>query len=765
MNVRVGDVVRVPLGAREAYGYVLGIQPESAQTSLRDIAAVAGGAPAFDPPALDLARWIAQRYCCTLREALACVVHAASVPRVVETFELTRPKPPALPSVPARLERLIWEDFREGFGLEALLRHPDARRAGDRAALLKALGALQRAGAIRRVRTFADARVREASELWLEATGAAIAGKRAAALVEYVRRDGPVRRADARLEGFSAPIIARAIKAGALRATARPAARRRNTGKTEDQAHAPTPDQAAAIASIEALLDGGGFAEALLDGVTGSGKTLVYIEAIRRVIERGGRAIMLVPEIALTPQTARRFEGAFGDRVAVLHSALSERERLDSWNACARGAIDVVVGARSAVFSPLPDLRFIAIDEAHERSYKQDGAPRFSAVSVARKRMQACGGVIVLGSATPPLEAYEAAAAGRTRWLRLRSRATSQPMPRTRVIDMAGEFGNGNRRIFSSALIDAIGERLRLGEKTVLFVNRRGSAGFMLCRACGSVPECERCAVSLVVHKSEGLLRCHLCDLQRPVPRACEACGSPAFKEFGAGTQRVAEEVEKLFPAARIVRMDSDTTTRIGSHARLLDEFGESGDILIGTQMVAKGLDFPSVTLVGAVAADIGLHVPDFRASERTFDLISQVIGRSGRAREGEAIVQTYSPDHPAIAFAARHDFASFARWELEQRAPLRYPPFGALAYAGVIGRVKARVEAAAAALAGQLRKRPGVEVLGPAPYPTPRVNHEWRYRIALKAAAAGTLIDAAAAIDPSGHERNGVRLALDLEP
>jgi primosomal protein N' (replication factor Y) len=482
------------------------------------------------------------------------------------------------------------------------------------------------------------------------------------------------------------------------------------------------------------------------------------------VIARGGRAIVLVPEIALTPQTARRFEGVFGDRVTVLHSALSERERLDAWNAAARGAVDVVVGARSAVFSPLPDVRLIAIDEAHERSYKQDGAPRFSAVSVARKRMHMCGGVLVLGSATPPLEAYEAARSGATAWLRLTTRATAQPMPSTRVIDMAAEFGNGNRRMFSSALVDAIGERLRRAEKTVLFVNRRGSAGFMLCRACGAVPECDRCSVSLVVHKSEGLLRCHLCDFQTPVPRTCAVCASPAFKEFGGGTQRVAEEVGKLFANARVVRMDSDTTTRIGSHARLLDEFEESGDILIGTQMVAKGLDFAAVTLVGAVAADIGLHVPDFRAAERTFDVISQVIGRSGRARDGEAIVQTYSPNHPAIAFAARHDFASFAEWELDQRRALRYPPFGALAYIGVIGRSKARVETVAADIADTLRRVAGVEVLGPAPYPTPRVNQEWRYRIALKAANVASILAAVETIT-AAKTVSDVRIALDLEP
>ena len=261
----------------------------------------------------------------------------------------------------------------------------------------------------------------------------------------------------------------------------------------------------------------------------------------------------------------------------------------------------------------------------------------------------------------------------------MRERATAQPMPRVQIVDLAKEFESGNKRIFSTALAEALRDRLERGEKTVLFVNRRGSGGFILCRSCGHVPQCQRCDVALTAHRSEGLLRCHYCDFQMPLPRVCPACGLETIREFGVGTERVVEEVTRLFPQARVVRMDSDTTTRVGDHARLLTEFGERGDVLVGTQMVAKGLDFPTVTLVGVVAADVGLHIPDYRAAERTFDLIAQVCGRSGRASAGEAIVQTYSPKHPAIVFAAAHDFEGFARGELEERRSLQYPPVFAL--------------------------------------------------------------------------------------
>jgi primosomal protein N' (replication factor Y) len=348
----------------------------------------------------------------------------------------------------------------------------------------------------------------------------------------------------------------------------------------------------------------------------------------------------------------------------------------------------------------------------------------------------------------------------------LNERATRQALPHVHVVDMAKEFEAGNRRIFSTRLAQALDDRLTRAEKTVLFVNRRGSAGFLLCRACGHVPECKRCSVSMTVHRAEGLLRCHYCDAQRAIPSSCEQCANDSIKEFGVGTQRVVEEVQRLYPNARVIRMDSDTTTRVGDHARLLDAFGAEGDILVGTQMVAKGLDFPTVTLVGVIAADIGLHAPEFRAAERTFDLVTQVCGRSGRARPGEAIVQTYSPHHPAIVFAAAHDYAGFAEHELVERRATLYPPACELLYLGVIGRNRSKTLAQAQRYAAVLQNGGRAEVLGPAPYPIARLNDEWRFRIALKA-ADGERARAAVRdfVLPLARAERQTRLVVNVDP
>jgi len=768
LHVVLGDIVRVPLGPRETFGFVIS-DPRSGPPSngVRAIAAKSDGPRAFDAAALALARWIAARYCCSLGEALSAVVYAAAVPRIVDRFRVeTLPEPGRFKNVPPRLVRLIREDLTHGFTLEEILRHPEARRAGDRRTLLGAVSALVRAGALVRERRFVAPRIAPAREKMLTATGTAASGRRVRALVARVEEAGSLRRRDALLAGFSQAIVARALKTNALRETLRPVQAARRPSARDEQNFTPTAEQQSAITEIVRDVEARRFAEVLVQGITGSGKTFVYIRAIARTLELGGRALVLVPEIALTPQTARRFETVFGERVVVLHSGLSERERFESWLAAASGAIDVVVGARSAVFAPLPDVRLIVVDEAHERSYKQDTVPRYDTLAVARERMRLAGGALVLGSATPPLEVYRAALAGSARYVRLERRATAASLPVTHIVDLAAEFERGNRRIFSTRLVEAIGARLACGEKTVLFVNRRGSASFLLCRACGAVPECARCSLSLTAHRAEDLLRCHLCDAQAPLPVSCPACGRGPIREFGVGTQKVVEAAQTLFPQARIVRMDSDTTTRVGDHARLLDEFAQRGDILVGTQMIAKGLDFAAVTLACVVAADIGLHVPDFRAAEKTFDLVTQVAGRSGRSRPGEAIVQTYSPQHPAIAFAARHDFDGFARQELELRRELRYPPFAELAYLGIIGRERSAVIRAAERYAELVRGFGAAEVLGPAPYPVARANDEWRYRIALKYEAGERLrVYLRDTLRDLAHADEGVRLAINVDP
>lgn len=737
----IGDVVRVPLRGREVYGYVVALRSSvDAARPLRAIAARADVPRAFDAEGLALARWLADTYLCSLGEALASVVLADAVPRISERLVPVgeAPAPDRFPSVPPRLVRLIWGDLRDGFAPAVLLRHPEARRAGDRRTLTQALGTLVRAGLVSRRRSVVGPAVTERTVRVLEPGEGTVRGRSATALTAYVRAHGAVRRADAALAGFGDGVVRRALTAGAIRES-RQALRTERNGRTVLPPLVPTAEQRAAIDAIVAAVEAGTPEQFLVHGATGSGKTLVYVHAIARVVRGGGRAIVLVPEIALTPQTADRFESVFGARVAVVHSALSERERYEAWQAAARGDLDVIVGARSAVFAPLPDLRMIVVDEEHESSYRQENVPRYHAVEVARERMRRAGGVVVLGSATPALEDYARALAHRFPLLQLTARATAQPLPRTTVVDMTQAFAAG-QHLFSTPLIEALGERLRRREKSVLFVNRRGAARFVLCRACGYVPRCTRCATSLVLHRDEGLLRCHYCDAQQPAPERCPSCDSGPIAAYGLGTQRVVDELHALFPAAQIVRMDADSTTRIGDHARLLERFARDGDVLVGTQMVAKGLDFADVTLVGAVAADADLHVADYRAAERTFDLIVQVCGRSGRTRPGEAIVQTYVPDHPAIALAARHDYPAFARRELAERRALRWPPFVRLAFVGTFGRDRTAVVEAIERYADLLRGDARWEVLGPAPYPLARRNDEWRYRIAVKTRALDDL-------------------------
>ncbi len=769
MELRIGDVVRVPLGGREHVAFVVS-EPKTVEADrpLRAVNAHAGVPRAFDEIGLQLAKFVAAHYLSTLGEALSTVVLSGAVPRTVDTFvrATLQPNRERYPAVPGRLLSLIWEDFAEGFALEQLLRHPEARRAGDRTTLLRYLNSLVRSGELRRERRFIDARTHEYRIKILLPGEGAIKGPKARALADFVREQPGVPRADALLAGFSAAIIARAVKSGAIREEEIVPARAPRREALPPPVFEPTLEQRAAIDALREKLDRHQNSEVLLHGITGSGKTFVYIEAIKHVLRAGGRAIVLVPEISLTPQIARRFEQAFGERVAVLHSALSERERFDAWQACANGDVDVVVGARSAVFAPMRDVRLLVVDEAHETSYKQDSSPRYHAVRVGRERMRLEQGVLLLGSATPPLESYADMLAGRVELYELPTRATGQELPDVRVVDMAQEFEAGNRRIFSSALAQALDERMHRGEKTVLFVNRRGSGSFLLCRACGNVPACTRCSVSFTVHRAEGLLRCHYCDAQRALPSQCDVCGNEAIRELGVGTQRVAEEVQRLYPDARVVRMDSDTTTRVGEHARLLDAFGDEGDVLVGTQMVAKGLDFPTVTLVGVVAADIGLHAPDFRAAERTFSLIMQVCGRSGRAQPGEAIVQTYSPKHPAIVYAAAHDYTGFARQELADRVALRYPPACELLYLGVFGRNRPLALEQAQKYAAVLDSAGVGEVLGPAPFPIARLNDEWRFRVALKGMQGDPMRTAVRArVLPLAHKNHTTRLAINIDP
>lgn len=555
-----------------------------------------------------------------------------------------------------------------------------------------------------------------------------------------------------------------------------------------------TEDQRCALSVIEkaALTHAGEVV--LIDGVTGSGKTEVYLCAIERALEQGRGAIVLVPEISLTPQTVARFRGRFGDRVAVLHSRMSQGERYDQWDAIRSGVAQVVVGARSALFAPLKQVGIIVIDEEHESSYKQDQAPRYVTRDVACWLAREHGAVMVLGSATPSLEALERCASDPC-WHRVEmpNRANGKPLPTIEVVDMAREFGGGNRSMFSRALQNALFDVLEKKEKAVLMLNQRGFAQFLLCRDCGFVPSCISCSTSLTYHEREGKLVCHHCGFEQRVPLTCPRCGSPYLKRFGAGTQRVEAELRSLLAdvSCDIIRMDADTTSRKGDHQRLLEQFAKPGAaVLLGTQMIAKGLDFDEVTLVGVINADTMLKLPDFRSAERTFDLIEQVAGRAGRAEKpGVVIVQTYSAQDPAIRAAARYDRQLFLDKELELRKGLGYPPFVRLANVLVWGKDEDKVKQVAHSLyadlsdlipragtldsqagvpgsqAGTLDSQDGWLLLPPTPCVLERLKGAWRYHLVIKAPPQSNIADFVGAYFRKRKPEQGVRVSIDIDP
>ncbi len=438
-----------------------------------------------------------------------------------------------------------------------------------------------------------------------------------------------------------------------------------------------TDAQQNAIAAIEDGMraQGGTF---LLHGVTGSGKTEVYMHAISRCLRLGRQAIMLVPEIALTPQTVGLFCERFDDRVAVLHSRLSVGERFDEWRRIRLGKADVVVGARSAVFAPLNNIGLIIIDEEHESSYQSETSPRYHALDVAAHRAAVQQSALVLGSATPSLTSYFRAESGRYRLLELPDRVMHRPMPKVEIVDMREEFLHGNNGIFSARMVKLLKECLDDGKQAMLFLNRRGYSTFVSCRACGYVVECPNCDLSMTYHKGENRLRCHYCGHTAPLPSICPACGKRFIKYFGVGTEQVEEQLHRLFPDAVAIRMDTDTTRTKDAMQQMLSAFSRGeAQVLIGTQMIAKGHDFPNVTLVGVIAADATLCIPDYRSTERTFQLLTQVSGRAGRDESpGRVVVQTYSPSHPAIRYAREHDYKSFFRYELAERRKALFPPY-----------------------------------------------------------------------------------------
>ena len=532
-----------------------------------------------------------------------------------------------------------------------------------------------------------------------------------------------------------------------------------------------TPAQAEVFAGIQAEIDKPSGRAVLLHGVTGSGKTEVYLHSLAAVLAKGDGGMFLVPEIALTPQMLRRCRAVFGDAVAVLHSELSDGEYRDEWDRIRDGVARVVVGARSAIFAPVPRLKLIVVDEEHESSYKQDNHLRYDARLLALMRMKLGGGVAVFGSATPRLESFEQVSRpGPDRWIHLRlpERIHKQPLPPIHLVDMRQEQARGNLGVFSLPLKRAMEETLAKQEQAILLLNRRGYTGSWLCRDCGEALRCQLCAVSLTFHRSENRLKCHYCDYATHVPRQCPHCHSDKIQGFGMGTQKLEEITQRLFPAARILRMDRDSTSVKNAHARILDAFGRGdADILIGTQMVAKGLDFPKVTLVGLLAADMALNLPDFRAGERTFQLLTQAAGRAGRSDlPGRIFLQTYAPDHPAIRHALSHDYDGFFAEERGEREALGYPPFGELARLLFAHPREAVAFEIAQRYARELKAQTDARLtlLGPVAAPIARIQALFRVHMLLKHPNLAEIKPLLRSLNQK-YRHEVQRLAVDIDP
>ncbi|NLV59110.1 MAG: primosomal protein N' [Clostridiales bacterium] len=622
MKLVPGTRVRVPLGRRQVDGLVVSLMgeedlpPEMPLAKLKPITGSLEEYPAVLPPLMALAEEIAQSAHCPLAESLRLMLPAA-----MRT---------------GRIQVKTEEMARLATGVDGVEAAQAQKRSPKRATLLRLL---------------ADGKphlVRELAEMVREPREA----------LKRLEDDGLVRLY--REEAYRSPY--------------------EDLQTPQSTPPVLTAQQQEALSGMlpQVAKGRGSF---LLHGVTGSGKTEVYLALVHKVLEMGRSAIVLVPEIALTPQMVNWFRGRFGPQTAVLHSRLTEGQRYDEWRRIRKGEARVVIGARSAIFAPVQDLGLIVVDEEHEQTYLSDRHPRYDARQVAGSRSSRERATLVLSSATPSILSFAKARRGDYTLVEMPSRVMDRPMPTVTVVDMRREMAAGNRSIFSLPLLEKLGECTRQGQQAMLFLNRRGYNTFVSCRSCGYVVKCDACDISMTLHQPEGgsgQMRCHLCGAVKPPPTQCPSCASPYIRYFGSGTQRVEEELKKLLPGVKALRMDIDTTRERDAHRKILDAFGQGqAQVLIGTQMIAKGLDFPQVTLVGVMAADMSLHLPDYRAQERTFQLITQVAGRAGRANiPGEVVVQTYQPEHPCIQAAAAQDYRTFFTQEFERRRTGLYPPF-----------------------------------------------------------------------------------------
>jgi len=779
-EIQIGHRVLVPLGSRLMNGFVVQFLPSSDVADVRDITDILDPEPMLTREMVELTRWTGRYYMAAWGEVVRAALPPGSI-RQNRCMITKRPDPDADKTALHDAEQAILELLPDS-GKVSL--HYLRKRLGGEG-LRYRLGRLEKKRMIDIEQVLSGPRIQTVKELWVR-----IERTPDRSAVQDMQRKAP-RQAEAvqcLLEkGGDLPRSGISVALGVLR-------RLQEQGivrfyeKTRDRdpygdLHPEKPDpvrptshQTAALKSIVAALNQGEFHPFLLYGVTASGKTQVYLEAIRHALDMGKTALVLIPEIALTPQAVYRYRSVFGEAVAVLHSRLSPGERYDAWRKIKCGRVSIALGPRSTVFAPLDRLGLIVVDEEHETSYKQaDPSPRYHArdVAVYRARLNRC--VVVLGSATPSLESFTNCDQGKYSLCELPHRIDRIPMPVVRLVSRGTDQGPASETILSPLLLERLARCLDQGEQAILLQNRRGYANFLRCAECGHIEECDHCDITLTFHQRGRLLKCHYCGFEKPAPDACARCGGATLAFRGVGTQRVEEALKSHFKDARVLRMDLDTTRRKGAHDAIVTAFERGdGDILLGTQMVAKGHDFPGVTLVGIISADTGLYFPDFRAGERTFQLITQAAGRAGRRdRQGEVIVQTMVPDHPVLIFAMKHDYSAFYRETMRQRQELGYPPWGRLMVVRFSGPSVQAVSAAAARFAGLARMPSWMDMLGPVAAPLSRIKAMYRYHITFRSPKDH---------DPAGqnlrrvvreillryqhaHMNPRVRIVLDMDP
>lgn len=751
-EVEIGKRVRVPLQAQQVIGYIVGFTSKPEVAKVKAILAVLDPEPLFNEELLELAYWMKDSYLCTLGEALNCLIPTGiNIKQDKNILLLEKAKE----SVQAAIGSLELKNSKEANLLQTLLHNKNLNynqlqeEIGNKECS-KLLRSWQQKGYVEIVKFFRPPLVKvKQKRVW----GLNISPDHWEKEIEKISqksvKQGTILKiiAQHNYQLTSSEVIALAESSlGPLKSLQKKGLLEEKFLEVERNPLVETLsfdlplklnfEQEASLELISQVYKLGEGKTILLHGVTGSGKTEIYLQAISNVLQDGKQAIVLVPEISLTPQTLERFRKRFGSQIAVLHSHLSLGERYDQWRKIREGKVNIVIGARSALFAPLPNLGIIIIDEEHESSYKQEENPKYHARAVARKRVELVGGILVLGTATPSIETYYRAQTGDYIYTQLSSRVDDRPLPEVEVVDMRLELQQGNRSVFSTGLVQAIEDRLDKGEQTILFLNRRGFSTFVLCRECGLVLNCPHCAVSLTYHSKGNLLKCHYCHYQEKVPDICPRCQSRYIRYFGTGTQKVEEELYKKFPHARILRMDMDTTRKKDAHKEMLGKFAaREVDILLGTQMIAKGLDFPLVTLVGVITADTLLNFSDFRGAEKTFQLLTQVAGRAGRGNlVGKVIVQTYCPDHYSITSAQQHDFLAFYQQEIEYRRQLEYPPFSYLANIIIKGEEEKITIDKAEKIAHQLRLLvQDTQILGPIPAPLSKIKKQYRWQLILK--------------------------------